>query len=117
MGRKEVLIEYKRVDHFRGVEKYFSSFVQRKPESSAMSPSRTSPALPTAAGPENDRQEPGSQGRSHMFRLIIHRREGRGRNQPSSRQEITVSCDAQVAANITAHDVVVLGKVSGNVPW
>jgi hypothetical protein len=33
-----------------------------------------------------------------MFRLVIHRREGRGRNQPSWRQEVTVSRDAQVAA-------------------
>jgi cytoskeletal protein CcmA (bactofilin family) len=34
-------------------------------------------------------------------------------NLPGSR--VTVSRDALVAANITAHEVVVLGKVSGNI--
>jgi cytoskeletal protein CcmA (bactofilin family) len=42
-----------------------------------------------------------------MFRLVVHRREGRGRSQSNR--------DAQVAAKIAAREVVVRANVRGNI--
>ncbi len=76
--------------------------------------SNTSPASPTAA-------DPATIGKSLQIKgevigsesLYIDGNVEGAINLPDSR--VTVSRDAQVAANITAREVVVFGKVSGNI--
>jgi cytoskeletal protein CcmA (bactofilin family) len=77
-------------------------------------PSNTSPASPTGA-------DPATIGKSLQIKgevigsesLYIDGNVEGAINLPDSR--VTVSRDAQVSANITAREVVVLGKVSGNI--
>jgi cytoskeletal protein CcmA (bactofilin family) len=77
-------------------------------------PSNTSPASPTAA-------DPARIGKSLQIKgevigsesLYIDGNVEGAINLPDSR--VTVSRDAQVSANITAREVVVFGKVSGNI--
>jgi cytoskeletal protein CcmA (bactofilin family) len=77
-------------------------------------PSNTSPPPPTAAGPATI-------GKSLQIKgevigsesLYIDGNVEGAINSPDSR--VTVSRDAQVSANITAREVVVFGKVSGNI--
>ena len=100
-----MLIEHKRVDHFRGEENTSSSFVCRKPESS-VSPSRTSPALPTAAGPATIAKSLQVKGEVICSDWLYI----------DGKVEGAISLaggDAQVEANISAREVVVLGKVRG----
>ena len=83
-------------------------------EASAMSPSRTSPALPIAAGPAMIARSLEIKGEviCSDWLYIDGKVEG-SISQPGGR--VTVSRDAQVAANISAREVVVLGKVCGNI--
>jgi cytoskeletal protein CcmA (bactofilin family) len=77
-------------------------------------PSNTSPPSPTAA-------DPATIGKSLQIKgevigsesLYIDGNVEGAVNSPDSR--VTVSRDAQVSANITAREVVVFGKVSGNI--
>jgi cytoskeletal protein CcmA (bactofilin family) len=109
-----VLIEYKRVDHCRGDENTSSAFVCRKPESSTMSPSRTSPALPTAAGPATIAK--GLQVKGEVICSDWLYIDGKVEGAISlAGGRVTVSRDAQLEANISAREVVVLGKVRGNI--
>ena len=109
-----MLIEYKRVDHCRGDENTSSAFVCRKPESSTMSPSRTSPALPTAAGPATIAK--GLQVKGEVICSDWLYIDGKVEGAISlAGGRVTVSRDAQVEANISAREVVVLGKVRGNI--
>jgi cytoskeletal protein CcmA (bactofilin family) len=83
-------------------------------EVAAMRPSYTSPGSPTAA-------DPATIGRSLHIKgevigsesLYIDGTVEGSITLPDSR--VTVSRDANVSANITAREVVVLGKVSGNI--
>ena len=80
-----------------------------------MSPSPTSPVLPTGAGPAATiakSLEIKGEVICSDWLYIDGKVEG-SISQPGGR--VTVSRDAQVAANIAAREVVVLGKVSGNI--
>jgi cytoskeletal protein CcmA (bactofilin family) len=83
-------------------------------EASAMSPSPTSPALPTDGGPATIAKSLEVKGEviCSDWLYIDGKVEG-SISQPGGR--VTVSRDAQVAANISAREVVVLGKVRGNI--
>jgi cytoskeletal protein CcmA (bactofilin family) len=83
-------------------------------EASAMSPSPTSPALPTGAGPATIAKSLEVKGEviCSDWLYIDGKVEG-SISQPGGR--VTISRDAQVAANISAREVVVLGKVRGNI--
>jgi cytoskeletal protein CcmA (bactofilin family) len=80
-----------------------------------MSPSPTSPALQAGAGPAatiaKSLEIKGEVICSHW--LYIDGKVEGSISQPGGR--VTVSRDAQVAANISAREVVVLGKVRGNI--
>jgi cytoskeletal protein CcmA (bactofilin family) len=109
-----VLIEYKRVDHFRGEENTSSSFVCRKSESSTMTPSPTSPALPTAAGPATIAKSLQVKGEVICSDWLYIDGNVEGAISLAGGR-VTVSRDAQVEANISAREVVVLGRVRGNI--
>jgi cytoskeletal protein CcmA (bactofilin family) len=83
-------------------------------EASAMSPSPTSPALPTGAGSTTIAKSLEVKGEviCSDWLYIDGKVEG-SISQPGGR--VTISRDAQVAANISAREVVVLGKVRGNI--
>jgi cytoskeletal protein CcmA (bactofilin family) len=83
-------------------------------EASALSPSPTSPALPTDAGRATIAKSLEVKGEviCSGWLYIGGKVEG-SISQPGGR--VTVSRDAQVAANISAREVVVLGKVRGNI--
>jgi cytoskeletal protein CcmA (bactofilin family) len=84
-------------------------------EAPAMSPSPTSPVLPTGAGPAATiakSLEIKGEVICSDWLYIDGKVEG-SISQPGGR--VTVSRDAQVAANISAREVVVLGKVRGNI--
>ena len=83
-------------------------------EASAMSPSPTSPPLPTGAAPATIAKSLEVKGEviCSGWLYIDGKVEG-SISQPGGR--VTVSRDAQVAANIAAREVVVLGKVRGNI--
>jgi cytoskeletal protein CcmA (bactofilin family) len=83
-------------------------------EASAMSPSRTSPTLPTCAGPATIAKSLEIKGEviCSDWLYIDGKVEG-SISQPGGR--VTISRDAQVAANISAREVVVLGTVRGNI--
>ena len=84
-------------------------------EASDMSPSPTSPVLPTGAGPAATiakSLEIKGEVICSDWLYIDGKVEG-SISQPGGR--VTVSRDAQVAANISAREVVVLGKVRGNI--
>jgi cytoskeletal protein CcmA (bactofilin family) len=79
-----------------------------------MSPSRTSPVLPTVAGPATIAKSLEIKGEviCSDWLYIDGKVEG-SISQPGGR--VTISRDAQVAANISAREVVVLGTVRGNI--
>jgi cytoskeletal protein CcmA (bactofilin family) len=83
-------------------------------EASDMSPSPTSPARPTAAGPAMIARSLEIKGEviCSDWLYIDGKVEG-AISLPGGR--VTVSRDAQVAANISAREVVVLGNVRGNI--
>lgn len=83
-------------------------------ETATMIPSRTSPALPTGDGPAMIAKSLEVKGEviCSDWLYIDGKVEG-AISLPGGR--VTVSRDAQVAANISAREVVVLGKVSGNI--
>jgi cytoskeletal protein CcmA (bactofilin family) len=83
-------------------------------QASTMSSSRTSPALPTTAGPATIAKSLEIKGEViGSERLYIDGKVEGAISLPGGR--VTVSRDAQVAANISAREVVVLGKVRGNI--
>jgi cytoskeletal protein CcmA (bactofilin family) len=79
-----------------------------------MRPSRTSPALPTDAGPATIAKSLEVKGEviCSDWLYIDGKVEG-AISLPGGR--VTVSRNAQVVANISAREVVVLGKVRGNI--
>jgi cytoskeletal protein CcmA (bactofilin family) len=84
-------------------------------EAPAMNPSPTSPVLPTGAGPAATiakSLEIKGEVICSDWLYIDGKVEG-SISQPGGR--VTVSRDAQVAANISAREVVVLGEVRGNI--
>jgi cytoskeletal protein CcmA (bactofilin family) len=84
-------------------------------EAPAMSPSPTSPVLPTGAGPAATiakSLEIKGEVICSDWLYIDGKVEG-SISQPGGR--VTISRDAQVAANISAREVVVLGEVRGNI--
>jgi cytoskeletal protein CcmA (bactofilin family) len=83
-------------------------------EPSTISPSRTSPPPPTGAGSATIAKSLEIKGEiiCSDWLYIDGKVEG-SISQPGGR--VTVSRDAQVAANIAAREVVVLGKVRGNI--
>ena len=84
-------------------------------EAPPMSPSPTSPVLPTGAGPAATiakSLEIKGEVICSDWLYIDGKVEG-SISQPGGR--VTVSRDAQVAANISAREVVVLGEVRGNI--
>jgi cytoskeletal protein CcmA (bactofilin family) len=83
-------------------------------EPSTMIPSRTSPALPTGAGPATIVKSPEVKGEviCSDWLYIDGKVEG-AISLPGGR--VTICRDAQVAANISAREVVVLGRVRGNI--
>jgi cytoskeletal protein CcmA (bactofilin family) len=83
-------------------------------EAPTASPSRTSPALPTTAGPATIAKSLEIKGEviGSEWLYIDGKVEG-AISLPGGR--VTVTRDAQVAANISAREVVVLGKVRGNI--
>jgi cytoskeletal protein CcmA (bactofilin family) len=99
---------------FRGEEDTSSSFVCREPESSTISPSHTSPALSTFAGPTTIAKSLQVKGEVICSGWLYIEGKVEGLiNLPEGR--VTVSRDAQVEADISAREVVVLGKVRGNI--
>jgi cytoskeletal protein CcmA (bactofilin family) len=83
-------------------------------EPSTISPSRTSPPLPTGTGSATIAKSLEIKGEviCSDWLYIDGKVEG-SISQPGGR--VTVSRDARVAANIAAREVVVLGKVRGNI--
>jgi cytoskeletal protein CcmA (bactofilin family) len=83
-------------------------------EVSAMSPSGILPALPTPAGPATIAKSLEIEGEVICSEwLYIDGKVEGAISLPGGR--VTVSHDVQVAANISAREVVVLGKVRGNI--
>jgi cytoskeletal protein CcmA (bactofilin family) len=109
-----VLIEYKRIDHYGEKKILLSPSLAASIEASAMSPSRTSPALPTAAGPAMIAKSLEIKGEVICSDWLYIDGKVEGAISLSGGR-VTVSRDAQVAANISAREVVVLGKVRGNI--
>jgi cytoskeletal protein CcmA (bactofilin family) len=83
-------------------------------EPSTISPSGNSPPLPTGAGSATIAKSLEIKGEVICSEwLYIDGKVEGSISQPGGR--VTVSRDAQVAANIAAREVVVLGKVRGNI--
>jgi cytoskeletal protein CcmA (bactofilin family) len=108
-----VLIESKPVDHCGEKKIPLSPSLAASIEASDMSPSPTSPARPTA-GPAMIARSLEIKGEviCSDWLYIDGKVEG-AISLPGGR--VTVSRDAQVAANISAREVVVLGNVRGNI--
>ena len=111
-----MLIEYKPDDHYgREGNTSLAPSPTANVEAPAMSPFPTSPVLPKGAGPEATiakSLEIKGEVICSGWLYIDGKVEG-SISQPGGR--VTVSRDAQVAANISAREVVVLGEVRGNI--
>jgi len=109
-----VLIDHKRVDHYRGEEKLPPPLLAESLRASSMSSSRVSPAPLTAAGPATIAKSLEIKGEVICSEsLYIDGKVEGAISLPGGR--VTVSRDAQVTASISAREVVILGKIRGDI--